>query len=118
MDSCDELIAESQLHHCMVSNEDLPLNISQEMLQQILHFIHYSIVRKCPELFSDLAEDKENYKKFCEALSKNIKLGIHEDSAQRCLSEYHTSQSRDEMTSLRRCLSHKGDPEVPLLHHW
>merc|ERR1712168_513088 len=61
------------------------------------------------ELFEEITEDKENYKKFYENFSKNLKLGIHEDSNNRKkLSDflrYHTSSSGDEMTSLKDYVS-------------
>merc|ERR1712080_569470 len=61
-------------------------------------------VKKCMELIEEIAEDKDNYKKFYEQFSKNIKLGIHEDSANRKKLaghlRYYTSASGDETCSL------------------
>lgn len=90
----------------IVDSDDLPLNVSREMLQQnnVMRVIQKNLIKKTIEMMNELDADK--FKTFYEGFAKNIKYAVHEDSKNRDklvqLLRFNSSKTDDsEMTSLK-----------------
>ena len=81
MDDCDELMPEwLNFVKGVVDSEDLPLNISRETLQQnkILRVIKKNLVKKCLEMFAEIAEKKETLQNVTNSF--NVMMSTHREA--------------------------------------
>jgi molecular chaperone HtpG len=101
----------------VVDSDDLPLNISREMLQQsrVLDVIRRTSVKKVIEGIADLgAKDPERYLAFWKAYGRNIKWGATEDqknSAKLMDLVRFRSSSGEEWTSLAEYVERMGEKQ-------
>ena len=65
----------------MVDSEELPLNVSREILQKskVLSIISKRLVRKALDMFDEIAKDKDKFARFQSNFGRYIKVGLIED---------------------------------------
>jgi len=92
----------------VVDSNDLPLNVSREILQEsrVVRVMRKRLLRKTLDMIKELAEaeDTKKYDTFYEAFGRNLKLGIIEDAGSRDelakLVQFASSSSGEKMTKL------------------
>ena len=92
----------------IVDSNDLPLNVSREILQEsrVVRIIKRRLLAKSIDMIAEIAnrEDKADYEKFWEAFGRNVKLGVIEDkdNAPKLgkLLRFSSSKSGEGLTSL------------------
>ena len=101
----------------VVDSDDLPLNVSREILQKskVLSIINKRLVRKSLDMFNELAEDEDSskYVMFWNNFGKYIKVGVIEDNVNKKellpLLRFFSSKSGEEYTSFDQYI--EGMPE-------
>ncbi|VUZ56926.1 unnamed protein product [Hymenolepis diminuta] len=102
----------------IVDSDNLPLNVSREMLQQhkLLKLIKRKLVRKVLEMLSKMP--KEDYDKFWAKYAVSMKLGMLQDMPSKSkltdLLRFYTSKSESKLTSFEEYMSRmkEGQKEI------
>lgn len=115
-DDCEDILpGYLRFMRGVVDSEDLPLNISREMLQNnpVMTSISNAVTKRIlSELEKKAKKDEDGYNQFWEAFGPVLKEGIYEDFARRDqilkMSRFYSTQG-DELTSLDDYVSRMND---------
>ena len=121
-DKCVELVPDYlSFLKGVVDSNDLPLNVSRELLQEntVVKAMRKQIVKKTLELLTNLSEEnEEKYLEFYKEYSKNVKLGVHEDQKNKDtlikLLRFYTTSHKDNPVSLKTYVENmkEGQKEI------
>ena len=118
-DDCKDILPEYlSFVSGVVDSDDLPLNVSRELLQQSksISVIKKQLVKRVVKTLVSLSEnDRTRFGKFYNSYHKNIKLGIYEDSKNRdalaSLLLYPTTTSGSNKHSLDQYIENMKDDQ-------
>lgn len=120
MENCDTLLPQYlRFVRGVVDSQDLPLNVSREMLQEhkSLAAIRRQLTRKTLKLLAELAEeDADKYTKMWNEFGSVIKEGLHTDGGQRkelteLLRYRSTADEDDGLISLKAYVEAMGEEQ-------
>eukprot|EP00181_Compsopogon_caeruleus_P003982 CAMPEP_0184681272 /NCGR_PEP_ID=MMETSP0312-20130426/4219_1 /TAXON_ID=31354 /ORGANISM="Compsopogon coeruleus, Strain SAG 36.94" /LENGTH=782 /DNA_ID=CAMNT_0027131979 /DNA_START=202 /DNA_END=2550 /DNA_ORIENTATION=+ len=108
----------------VVDSEDLPLNVSREILQQskVLRVISKRLIRKSLDMFQDIAgrDNKDEYKNFWKQFGRYIKAGIIDDADYKDdlakLCRFNSSSSPEELISLKDYVDRMQDGQEDIYY--
>jgi molecular chaperone HtpG len=100
----------------IIDSEDLPLNVSRELLQEnkIMANIKQGSVKKILNEIKKLSKNEEKYANFIQEYNRPLKEGIYQDHVNKDaileLVRYKSTNSKDKMTSLEE-YKHRANSE-------
>ncbi|KAL3811145.1 hypothetical protein ACHAXA_001360 [Cyclostephanos tholiformis] len=109
----------------VVDSQDLPLNVSREILQKskVLSIINKRLVRKSLDMIRDIAadtEDESKYIMFWNNFGKYLKVGVIEDAKNKDdivpLLRFYSSRSGDEYTSFDEYVSNMKENQKQIYY--
>ena len=106
----------------IIDSEDLPLNVSREILQQnrVLSKIKSNSVKKILDEFVKLSKNEDKYSDFYEQYGKPIKEGLYQDFENKDtlieLVRFKTTNSEDKMISFKDYVKNMNEDQKSIFY--